>query len=702
METIRDSFAEWSGAAWVFIGNHLWQSTLFGLLALLCIYLLRHSPARARYAVWVIALTKFALPALLVVLLASQIGFDFSEFLRFGQSRDNARVFVQFTEPIYQTAWQEISSEALPPLHNEIYSLLTILWFGGFLFFSLRWFQQRRAFRTAMRAGSFVTRGKEADALKRVQSWLQIKQEVRLLLSPAIAEPGVWGVFRPVVVLPEMMADHLSDGELEAVLMHELIHITRRDNLISHLQMFLCSVFWFHPLVWLIDKQLLAERETACDEKVVELGGAHGIYAASLLKVLRFCLGLRVAGVSAASGSNLKRRIEKIMNEDSQSKLSVIHRLILGGMIIGVLVFSVAAGVVSQNRAKAQDKAKAPLAEVQILTEELSGLSDSTGVDLSEAPLVADSQERRRINQEITKALEQAPDMPLQYTNAYDAPLTITDAKIRSVPLSGYEFNGNSKQTRAEKMYAARTEIHLLNNTTRPIRGLSLQIKGDSQITWTYSIEDEFIIPAGGSYTWRGRTILGGESNNLIAKVIGVVFDDGEVWGKMMPPPPPPPPPPLPPTPPTAAPSLREAPVTPPAPPSVQGVPAAPAPPATPPLMTARAPLPPTPPAAPPEFPEGVSIRRSGGSMQGSVVNRVQPDYPQEAKDAKVSGAVTVEITVDEEGNVVSAKAISGHPLLRSPSINAVRQWRFKPTILEGKPVKVVGQLTFNFELDDK
>src|SRR4029078_1010318 len=104
------------------------------------------------------------------------------------------------------------------------------------------------------------------------------------------------------------------------------------------------SIFWFHPLVWLIDKQLLAEREAACDERVVELGGAHGIYAASLLKVLRFCLGLRVTGVSAASGSNLKRRIEKIMNEDSQNKLSTSHRIILGVIVTGVILFSVAAG----------------------------------------------------------------------------------------------------------------------------------------------------------------------------------------------------------------------------------------------------------------------------------------------------------------------------------------------------------------------
>ena len=118
------------------------------------------------------------------------------------------------------------------------------------------------------------------------------------IVSSRVVEPGVWRVLRPAILLPEGMADGLSSAELEAVLAHELIHIARGDNLASNLQMALCCLLWFHPLVWLIDRRLLVEREQACDEAVIRLGAGSDVYAASLLKVLRFCIGWKVAGVS--------------------------------------------------------------------------------------------------------------------------------------------------------------------------------------------------------------------------------------------------------------------------------------------------------------------------------------------------------------------------------------------------------------------
>ncbi len=95
-------------------------------------------------------------------------------------------------------------------------------------------------------------------------------------------------------------------------------------------------------------------------------------------------------------------------------------------------------------------------------------------------------------------------------------------------------------------------------------------------------------------------------------------------------------------------------------------------------------------------------INVSGGVLQGSAVKRVQPAYPEVAKAARASGTVQVQITVDESGNVTSAEAKTGHSLLRDAAVGAARQWQFKPTAIEGKPVKVQGVLTFNFYLKDK
>ena len=83
----------------------------------------------------------------------------------------------------------------------------------------------------------------------------------------------------------------------------------------------------------------------------------------------------------------------------------------------------------------------------------------------------------------------------------------------------------------------------------------------------------------------------------------------------------------------------------------------------------------------------------------GSVVRRIEPGYPEIAKRIKVSGTVVVEIVIDEQGNVVSARALSGNILLNAAAVSAARNWKWKPTILNGAPVKVVGTISFNFNL---
>jgi TonB family protein len=100
------------------------------------------------------------------------------------------------------------------------------------------------------------------------------------------------------------------------------------------------------------------------------------------------------------------------------------------------------------------------------------------------------------------------------------------------------------------------------------------------------------------------------------------------------------------------------------------------------------------------EHPKKISV--SGGVLQGSAVKKVQPQYPPIAKAAKASGAVQVQILINEIGEVIEASVVSGHPLLRDAALLAARQWVFKPTELSGKPVKVLGILTFNFTLSDE
>ena len=134
-------------------------------------------------------------------------------------------------------------------------------------------------------------------------------------------------------------------------MMHEIAHVARRDNLVSNLQMALCCVFWFHPVVWAIDRKLLAERERACDEAVIGAGGRARVYAAGLLKVFRFAIGWQPAGVSCATGSHLGRRIEQIM-ESSERISTNWHRAVTASVALALIGVSAAAAVIGQDQQK--------------------------------------------------------------------------------------------------------------------------------------------------------------------------------------------------------------------------------------------------------------------------------------------------------------------------------------------------------------
>lgn len=98
----------------------------------------------------------------------------------------------------------------------------------------------------------------------------------------------------------------------------------------------------------------------------------------------------------------------------------------------------------------------------------------------------------------------------------------------------------------------------------------------------------------------------------------------------------------------------------------------------------------PTPDASPPQ---NINV----GIMNSRAVNLVKPAYPPNAKQMNASGTVNVQISVDEEGNVLSAKAISGHPLLRPAAENAARQSRFNPVKINDRAVKASGLVIYNF-----
>src|SRR5262249_216968 len=163
--------------------------------------------------------------------------------------------------------------------------------------------------------------------------------------TDAALEPCVFGLVRPVILIPATMTDRLSAEEWNAVLLHEASHIQRRDNLTGAVHMIVATLFWFYPLVWRIGKQLIKEREQACDEAVIRLTGNPEAYASGILNVCKFYMESRIASSPGVAGSNLRKRIEGIMANPTIEELNKPKRLLLLAAGVVAVVLPISAGV---------------------------------------------------------------------------------------------------------------------------------------------------------------------------------------------------------------------------------------------------------------------------------------------------------------------------------------------------------------------
>lgn len=130
------------------------------------------------------------------------------------------------------------------------------------------------------------------------------------------------------------MFSALNDKEAESVLLHELVHVKQHDNLRRFFQAGVVAVFWFHPLVWWLDRRLRWESERACDEQVLLLTNENRAYASGLIKAMRYALGLDLPGVSGMSRMRVKSRIQAVLNhqnrKDSPVKLALMVSVLVG------------------------------------------------------------------------------------------------------------------------------------------------------------------------------------------------------------------------------------------------------------------------------------------------------------------------------------------------------------------------------------
>jgi beta-lactamase regulating signal transducer with metallopeptidase domain len=181
---------------------------------------------------------------------------------------------------------------------NLLPEVLLAIWALGVMGLAVTWLIRWLRIQAASRSGSPVA----------------MEIPIRTRSSKTSLEPGVFGVFRPVLLLPDGIFERLTPTQIEAVIAHELCHVRNCDNLTAAIHMFVETVFWFHPLVWWMGKRMIAERERACDEEVLNREGSERrAYADAILSVCKLYVESPLACCAGVTGSNLKKRIEAIM-----------------------------------------------------------------------------------------------------------------------------------------------------------------------------------------------------------------------------------------------------------------------------------------------------------------------------------------------------------------------------------------------------
>jgi beta-lactamase regulating signal transducer with metallopeptidase domain len=332
----------WTGA----LVNHLWQSTVVTLIAWLLTLALKNNQARTRYLIWMIASVKFLLPFSLLI--------TAGEWLRSAlatpvQRPALAAVMEQFTQPFPQTAFHTpgavdyFSVASTAPDHRDwLPVILVATWLCGFLAIAISWASSWWQIRAAIHTGSPMT----------------LLAGVPVLSSPGSLEPGVFGIIHPVLLLPEDLSDRLSPAQLNTIVAHEICHVRRRDNLTAAIHMVVAAAFWFHPAVWWIKARLLDERERACDEAVLRLGNQAQLYAESILNVCKFYVEAPMACMSGVTGSDLKRRIVRIMSEQAARKLDWGRKLLLCAAGMATVAAPVVFGLVHITGVRAQATAQ--------------------------------------------------------------------------------------------------------------------------------------------------------------------------------------------------------------------------------------------------------------------------------------------------------------------------------------------------------
>ena len=700
---IHSWLSEWSSWLWPNLVVHLWEAALLVGLVALGVGLLKRAPASTRYWFWLLAAVKLLVPSVLLVWLVSEIPSPapalvpppLEQSTNGAPASDPGRPAYQVLEPLLLSP-PPVAPPVAAALHNELYCTLTLTWFAGFVFFVVRWAKGSLSLARAVRSSHRIASSREAEILKRVRSWLLLKQDVDILVSPKVTEAGLWGIWRPTVLLPEGAARRLNDEELEAVILHELLHVKRRDNLAVVLQKAMTALLWFCPPVWLIDRKLFEERERACDEEVLRLRQSPETYVAGILKVARACVEQRLVGTSSIGGASLKRRLKRLLSPEPPRRLGTPERASIIGLVAGLAVFSVGAGLVNRDAYAAWNSSTNRYSlRIQTSREGIpEDVSAVVRMSRSECgPLVEESMRNGRIGPPpptvTLRQIEQSPELPISFRNSTGSPLLITDARLKAMKVDRVG------------VYLLLPRVSLSSRTARKITAVRLKFRHAPLRRTVHAEMYQLDLEPHGSFSTdrmpgkRAQRFLRGPfrdfppqnwlrsdpanrvfhpyliyfpieeiPEDFTVGVLGVQFADGDTWG----------------------------------------------------LVPARFPAPAPPrrfPSRALDFgsPSAFDIQPSSGRVRVNedeqrkkILYRLEPPCPSRAFSIGIDGSLVLEAAIGKDGSVRALRTVDVEPRLygyvAASVVDAVKQWKYEPTFRQEKPVEVVTTITIKFVLD--
>jgi TonB family protein len=456
-------------------------------------------------------------------------------------------------------------------------------------------------------------------------------------LSDQIIGPVTFGFRHPVVLLPPTFPA-LDAGMQRAILCHEFLHVERRDWLFTVAEEVVRAIFWFHPAIWWVLGEIQLTREQAVDLEVVNRTQAREQYVDTLLKIAgaRFEPDLAPAPLFLRK-RHLKERVVSIFKEVEMSKTKMFSRLVVGLAILVAGCWLVTGSF--------------PLsAAPQDVNDAVGVTVDIGGAALIHRAPVAYPEAARRNHVQGSVSVEMTLDASGNVSDArvLSGPDELRRAVLNSVLQWHYEkgaagsvrqatitFDWHDTKTGPNVTTQGFFSPGLAGRTLKSIRTTGLSDQTRSQVIAALPVHEGDALTA--DLIARVQAAVRGVDEHL--QVSASMMASGEVAMDI------------------SAPNSVGAPGT-----------------------TPR-------------------IKIGGSVQQAKLIKQPRPVYPPDAKTARISGVVHLSAIIGKDGTVQSLEVLGGHPLLVPAALEAVRQWQYQTTLLNGEPVEVQTQIDVNFTL---